>query len=83
MVLDRCAFEQEMPSPIEPAALKCSKLSRVASLLVIMAMVAMALSTVAGTIGWAWRHGTLRTTEQERIDFEFERIVRRMDASAR
>jgi hypothetical protein len=44
-----------------------------------MALVVMALAIVAATIAWAWRHGTLRTTEQERIDLEFERIVRRLD----
>jgi len=27
---------------------------------------------------WGWRHGTLRATPQERNDWEFERIVRRI-----
>ncbi len=32
---------------------------------------------------WSWRNDALRTTEQERIDMEFERIVRRFDSPAR
>ena len=32
---------------------------------------------------WSWRHDALRTTEQERFDMEFERIVRRFDFPAR
>lgn len=42
-------------------------------------LVAIALAIVATTIAWAWRNGTLHTSEQERVDLEFERIVRRLD----
>ncbi len=38
---------------------------------------------IAGASAWGWRNGTLHTTEQERIDMEFERIVRRLDSRAR
>lgn len=32
---------------------------------------------VLGAFGWGWRRGTLRETDQEKIDREFERIVSR------
>jgi hypothetical protein len=44
---------------------------------VVVAVVLLAVLACA-----SWRSGDLRTTEQERIDFEFERIVRRLDPGA-
>ncbi len=34
--------------------------------------------TILVIILWGWRHGTLRETPQERNDWEFEQIVRRI-----
>lgn len=40
----------------------------------------VAFAIVLFAVVWAWRNGTLRTSEQERFDMKFERIVRRLDA---
>ena len=47
-----------------------------------LVLVLIAGTIVAMALVWAWRHGSLRTTEQERYDMEFERIVRRLDSPA-
>ena len=46
-----------------------------------LALGLIAIAVVVFALVWGWRHGTLRSTEQERIDFEFARIVRRLDSS--
>jgi hypothetical protein len=47
----------------------------------IASLVGTALAIVAGAFGWGWSRGTVRETEQERFDREFDRIVRRLDIS--
>jgi hypothetical protein len=39
----------------------------------------LALMIIVAALAWGWRHETLRTTEQEWTDIEFERIIRRLD----
>ena len=45
--------------------------------LVIPLLVCAALAIVLGTVAWGWANGTLGDTQQERVDHQFERIVRR------
>lgn len=33
---------------------------------------------ILATVAWGWRHGTLSETPQERYDWDFEQIVRRL-----
>lgn len=40
----------------------------------------LAVAILTAVVWWAWRNGTLQTTDQERVDFEFERIVRRLES---
>ena len=47
----------------------------------LLMLILAAIMTVA--VVWAWRNDALRTTDQERVDMEFERIVRRFDSPAR
>lgn len=54
-----------------------------AVLIVALVLVAVAVVIIAAAVAWGWCHDTLRTSEQERYDFEFERIVRRLDSSTR
>ena len=43
----------------------------------LVTTIAVALTvTVAGLLVWAWSHGTLRTSDQERYDWKFESIIR-------
>jgi len=43
----------------------------------LVTTIAVALTvTVAGLLVWAWSHGTLRTSDQERCDWKFEGIIR-------
>ena len=49
-------------------------------MMVVISLVATALAIILGTVGWGWSRGTLRETAQERIDREFESIVRRLGA---
>ncbi len=46
-------------------------------MVVVTFLVGTALAVMLGTIAVGWTHGTLQETDQERIDREFERIVRR------
>ena len=49
--------------------------------MVLVALVpVLALMIVTAALAWGWPNGTLHTTEQERFDMEFERIVRRLDS---
>ncbi len=43
----------------------------------------LGVTIIVGASAWGWRNGTMHTTEQERIDLEFERIVRRLGSTAR
>lgn len=43
----------------------------------------LALAIIAPAIVWAWHHDSLRTTEQDLLDIEFDRIVRRLDSTTR
>jgi len=36
------------------------------------------LTIILATVAWGWRHGTLSETPQERYDWDFEQIVRRV-----
>jgi hypothetical protein len=45
-------------------------------IVVIASLGGTALSIIFGALGWGWSRGTLHETKQERIDHEFERIVR-------
>ena len=40
----------------------------------------LALAIIGCAVLWAWRHDSLRTTEQDLFDIEFDRIVRRLDS---
>ena len=51
--------------------------------LLALALVLAAAVIVAAALAWGWRNDTLRTSEQEHFDLEFERIVRRLDSPAR
>ena len=43
----------------------------------LVTTIAVALTVmVAGLLVWAWSHGTLRTSDQERYDWKFESIIR-------
>jgi hypothetical protein len=40
--------------------------------------VLLPFTIILATVAWGWRHGTLSETPQERYDWEFEQIVRRV-----
>jgi hypothetical protein len=43
----------------------------------LVTVLAFALTVeAAGLLVWAWSHGTLRTSDQERYDWKFESIIR-------
>lgn len=46
--------------------------------LVIPFLVFTAFAIVVATVAWAWVNGTLAETPQERVDHQFESIVRRL-----
>ena len=46
--------------------------------LVIPLIVFGSLTIVLATVIWGWANGTLGETPQERIDHQFENIVRRL-----
>ncbi len=48
----------------------------------LVLLVALAVTIIVTTVAWAWHRGTLHPTEQERVDLEFERIVRRLESPA-
>ncbi len=48
----------------------------------LVLLVALAVKIIVAAVAWAWRTGTLHPSEQERIDLEFERIVRRLESPA-
>jgi hypothetical protein len=56
---------------------------KMSHVILTVALVVLAFAIVAASIAWAWRHGTLHPTEQERTDLEFERIVRRLGLPTR
>lgn len=68
-----------MPRTIRRRPPVDGKLPDVSAHTLVAMLVVVAFAIVAVSIAWAWRHGTLHTTRQERIDHEFERIVRRLD----
>lgn len=39
--------------------------------------VLLSTQIVLAALAWGWRNGTLHVSEQERVDMEFDRIVRR------
>jgi hypothetical protein len=43
-----------------------------------VALLLLPSMAILATIAWGWRHGTLSETPQERYDWEFEQIVRRI-----
>lgn len=45
-------------------------------------LVFLAVTIIVAAVAWGWRNGTLHTTEQERVDIEFERIVHRLHPRA-
>ena len=45
-------------------------------LLILPLLVFTAFAIVLSTVAWAWANGTLTETPQERIDHQFELIVR-------
>lgn len=47
-------------------------------LLVAVILVVAPVLTIVTSVAWGWRNGTLVESPQERIDREFERIVRRI-----
>ena len=43
----------------------------------LVSIIAVALTVgAAGLLVWAWRHGTLSTSDQEVYDWKFESIIR-------
>ncbi len=50
-------------------------------MMVVVSLVAAAVAIILATAGWGWSRGTVRESPQERIDREFEAIVRRFRAS--
>jgi hypothetical protein len=46
-------------------------------------LVALAVTIIVVAMIWAWRNGTSYLSEQEHVDFEFERIVRRLESPLR
>lgn len=47
-------------------------------MLLIPFFVITAFAIILGALAWGWAHGTLVETPQERIDHQFELIVRRL-----
>jgi hypothetical protein len=47
-------------------------------MIVIASLVGVALTVIVGTVGWSWTSGTLRETDEDRVDHEFFRIVHRI-----
>jgi hypothetical protein len=45
--------------------------------------VALAVTIIVVAMIWGWRNGTLHLSEQEHVDVEFERIVRRLEPRLR
>lgn len=41
-------------------------------------MFTFAMGSSPGALAWAWANGSLRDSDQERFDHEFERISRRL-----
>lgn len=48
-------------------------------MMVVAILVGSALAVILGAFGWGMSRGTLGETDRERIDREFESIVRRLD----
>ena len=46
----------------------------------ILYIVFTAFTIILGTLAWAWANGTLVETPQERVDHQFELIVRRFSS---
>jgi len=46
-------------------------------------VVAVAVTIIVVAMIWGWRNGTLHLSEQEHVDVEFERIVRRLEPRLR
>jgi hypothetical protein len=47
-------------------------------LLLAALLVVTPVLTIVASVAWGWRNGTLAESPQERMDWEFERIVRRI-----
>ena len=79
------------PMPVEKPAVPRQNLSRAAHvahpirlltfchMVVIASLVGTALAIMVGALGFGLARGTVTESEQEQIDREFERIVRRLD----
>jgi hypothetical protein len=48
-------------------------------MMVVAFLVGSAFAVIVGALGWGWSRGTLHETDRERVDREFERIVRRLE----